>query len=101
MDIGISKQRFYQQQLLRIVLSVALIFAALHVAFHDLDISSNINDAEECQVCRISNVPTDLVAAPALLASLFLLSYVLIVPAFQPPTLRHQHILGARAPPLS
>jgi len=100
MTINTSNRQFYLNHLLRMILSVALVFATFHVVFHELDISNNHSDTEECQFCRINNVPFTLQSVPDLVVPLFLLSSVLIIPAFQQPTLNNKHILGARAPPL-
>lgn len=80
------------------LLVVALMFAAWHVASHDVDIAS---DHEECQACRLNHVPITDLPVLSLLVSLLLASLILVIPAFQRPTQAYRYTLGARAPPLS
>jgi len=101
MNLSTSSQRSDFNHLLRIMLVVLLTFAAWHVASHELDLSSNVSGHAECQVCRLNHVP--LADLPVLVwaSSLFLISFLLAIPASQRTTQSYRYTLGARAPPLS
>ncbi len=101
MNLGTSRQRSGFNHLLRIMLVVLLMFAAWHVASHDLDLLGNISDHSECQVCRLNNVPFADFPVLAWALSLFLISFQLAIPAIQRSTQSCHYTLGARAPPLS
>ncbi len=82
------------------VLAAALVFAAWHVALHDLGTSSDVSSHVECHVCRLSHVPVAELPVLALIVPLVLLSLIHIFPAFQRATQFYRYTLGARAPPL-
>jgi hypothetical protein len=87
---------------LKIILVVLLVSSVWHVASHEIDISSDSHNVEECQVCRLNHIPTT-DGAPVLS-----LTIPLVLLAFVSVTTRQQHYpqfspytLGARAPPQS
>jgi len=86
--------------LLRIMLTVLLVFAAWHVATHDIDISGDLNIDEHCQVCRLTHVPTTDLATLTLILPVFVLSIVPLVSVIQPSTPLYRNPFHARAPPL-
>ncbi len=100
MNLGASRQRSDFNHLLRIMLMVLLMFAAWHVASHDLDLLGNISDHTECQVCRLNNVPLAGLSVLAWALPLFLISFQLAIPAIQRNTQSCRYTLGTRAPPL-
>lgn len=85
---------------IRWLLVLLLIFAAMHVALHDLDSGATDNEHQgECQVCRLNHVPVASLSVPELYAPLQLLVYLQPVIdtaciCSYPP---HHH--QARAPP--
>lgn len=97
----VFRQSTEENRLIRLVLVFALAFAALHVALHDLDVSSGgLDGHDKCQVCRLNHVPIASLPLPSLLAPLQFLTYVLTV-ADTEYQLSHQfHTQWARAPPL-
>lgn len=100
MNDGTSNKHIYHSRMLRITLVVFLVFAAWHVATHDLGIPSDTGEQTQCQVCRLNHVPiTDL---PIFIwaISLFLICLLFTLPAVQRKTQSYRYILGARAPPL-
>lgn len=83
------------------LLVFVLIFAALHVALHDLDISpTGLEHHDECQVCRLNHVPLASLPVPDLHTPLRLLLYkqafISTTYLFSYPPYSRQ----ARAPPL-
>lgn len=95
-------RRTEENRLIRLVLVFALIFAAAHVALHDLDVNDGGLDGHgECQVCRINHAPVASLAPPSHFSPLQLLVYVLSVADsdYQPP--HPFYAQWARAPPLS
>ena len=67
-----------ENRLIRLVLVFALLFAAAHVALHDLDVNAGGLDGHgECQVCRLNHTPAASLAPPLLFAPLQLLVYAL------------------------
>jgi len=81
--------------------ALALVFASVHIAQHDLEESSgNLNYQDECQVCRLSHVPV--ISTPGLppMAFMQVSAHVFQTEASR----RHDDLrfptLGARAPPL-
>lgn len=88
-------------RLLRWVLAFALVFAALHVASHDIDMGGQGQvDDDTCQICRINHVPLASLPLPSLLVPLQLSTYVKpdVVSQFLQTSPHRVH--GARAPPL-
>ncbi len=84
-----------------IILILAMLFAAWHVATHEIDFSGDTTSHEECQVCRIGNVPIVDLAKLILFTPLLLLSSIVIIPAVIRTNQSPRYILGARAPPLN
>jgi len=82
------------------VLLVALVFAAWHVASHDIDTSGDIGSHEECQLCRLNHVSITDLPILTWIVPLLIVSLVLIVPVLQRATQSYRYTLGARAPPL-
>lgn len=86
---------------LRWLLVFVLLFAALHVALHDLDLGhANTEHQGECQVCRLNHVPLASLPVPTLHAPLQILIYsqpvINTAYLFSSPSYSRQ----ARAPPL-
>lgn len=100
MNLGTSSQHSDTSHLLRIMLVALLMFAAWHVASHDLDISNDANNHTECQACRLNHVPLADLPVLSWALSLFLISFLLAIPAIQHTTQSYRYTLGARAPPL-
>lgn len=100
MTLCTSSQQTRLDYLLRIMLTVVLVFAAWHVATHDIDISSDLNIDEHCQICRLNHVPIADLPILAWIASILLLSLVRLVPTHQRSIVSYRNTLGARAPPL-
>lgn len=95
---GTSNRQTYQRYLPQAVLVLALVFAAWHVASHDVTV---LSDPDKCKVCRLNQLPIAIspvisMAAPLLLWSLL----ILVIPALQRPNRPYAYTLGARGPPL-
>ena len=88
-----------ENRLIRLALVLALIFAAAHVALHDLDMNSGGLDSHECQVCRLNHMPAASLAVPSLFAPLQFLAYVLPVADTEYQLSHQSHTPWARAPP--
>lgn len=93
-------QMLVRSRLLRMILSVALVFAALHVSSHELYISNDGGSTQDCQVCHLNKIPFDTPPDFTWVLPLLLLSSILLISAHSQPTQIYRHILGARAPPL-
>ncbi len=93
------RQNTAENRLIRLVLVFALIFAAAHVALHELDMGSGNSD-HHCQVCRLNQMPAASLAAPSLLVPLLLLAHLLPVEDKEYQLSRPFHSQWARAPPL-
>ncbi len=89
-----------ENRLIRLALVLALVFAAAHVALHDLDMNGDGLELHECQVCRLNHMPTASLAVPSLLVPLQLLAYVLPVADTEYQLSHQSHTQWARAPPL-
>jgi len=100
MNLGTSSQNSHTSHLLRIMLVVLLMIAAWHVASHELDHLNNFSEHTECQVCRLNHVPLADLPLLAWALSLFLIRFLLAIPAIQRTTQAYHYTLGARAPPL-
>ena len=83
------------------MLLVTLLFAAWHVASHEIGDANNVSGHKECQVCRISHAPIVDLPIVALIVPLFIISLVLAVQKTNRPAQSFLYVLGARAPPLS
>ena len=59
-----------EHRLIRLVLVFALVFAAAHVASHDLDVGDSRNVDDACQICRLNHVPVASLAASSLFVPL-------------------------------
>ena len=94
-----TKQQTYRERIVRIVLAMALVFAAFHVSLHDLDFSGDVNN-HECQVCRINHVPIADLPTHSLTIPILLLCLILVITVFQQRSQSYHYINGARAPPL-
>ena len=94
-----TRQQTYRERIVRIVLAMALVFAAVHVALHELDSSADIN-SHECQTCRINHLPVADLPTLSLTVPMLLLSLILIITVFQHRSQSHHYINSARAPPL-
>jgi len=82
------------------MLLVTLLFAAWHVASHEIDASNDVSGHKECQVCRLSHVPIVDLPMLTLVVPLLIVSLVLAFPKLKRPTQSYRYTLGARAPPL-
>jgi len=100
MTSGSLFRQTHLNHLLRIGLVLALVFAAWHVALHDINTSSDVSGHEECQACRLNHVPIADLPTLAWFVPLLILSLVLIIPVVQQPCQYYRYSLGARAPPL-
>lgn len=90
-----------ENRLVRLLLVFALVFAAAHVALHDLGLNGDsLGAQDDCQVCRLTLVPVASLAPPSLFIPLQLTAYLLPVKdtEYQLPHLFHAQ--WARAPPL-
>lgn len=95
-------QRTEESRLIRLLLVFAMVFAAAHIALHDLDVNGGGLDGHgECQVCRLNHVPVATIAVASLLVPLQLLAYVLPVADTEYQRSHPFHTQRARAPPLS
>lgn len=88
-----------ENRLLRLVLAFALVFAALHVSLHDMDVEAAGPD-HQCQVCRLNQMPAASVSPSLLLAPLLVLAFVAAVPSDQYHPSILSRVQWARAPPL-
>ena len=100
MTLSTSIKQTRIDYLLRIMLTAVLVFAAWHVATHDIDISGDLNIDEHCQVCRLTHVPTTDLPILAWILPVFIISIVRLVSALQPSTPLYRNSFRARAPPL-
>ncbi len=90
-----------KNRLIRLTLVFVLVFAAAHVALHDLNvIGSGLDVHDECQICRINHVPVASLVTPSLFTPLQLLVHILPVEDTEYHLSRQFHTLWARAPPL-
>ena len=89
-----------KHRLIRLALVFVLIFAAAHVALHDLDIGEGLDGHGECQVCRLNHVPASPLAVLSLLVPLPLLAYVIADKQTERQFSQLFHTQWARAPPL-
>jgi len=90
-----------ENRLIRLVLIFVVLFAAAHVALHNLDLSgSGLDGHDECQVCRLNHVPVASLAPLTLFAPLQLLAYVLTVADSEYQLSHLSHTQWARAPPI-
>ncbi|MDX2424705.1 MAG: hypothetical protein QNK15_00460 [Cycloclasticus sp.] len=90
-----------ENRLIRLVLVFVLIFAAAHVAMHDLDVGGGGLDGHgECQVCRLNHVPAASLLVPSLLTPLLFLVHFLPVEDAEYQLSHLFHTQWARAPPL-
>lgn len=95
------RQNTEQNRLIRLVLVFALMFAAVHVALHGLDISDVGMDGHgECQTCRLNHAPAAPSVAPFLFAPLNFLAHSLPVEDTGYQFSHLFHAQWARAPPL-
>ena len=101
MNAGTSIYKAKLNRTLRIILAMAMLFAAWHVTSHEIDISGEVGSHEECQLCLLSHIPIAHSPALAWFAPLLIFSRILILPIDQRPGQSFRYILGARAPPLS
>lgn len=90
---------FNPSQCLRVVLSLALLFAAWHVTQHDIAFAGQTDAHEECQVCRLTQTPTSAnTVSPALMPLYVLLqlsAVAIVLSSVKTPVQQHR----ARAPP--
>jgi len=100
MNSGTSSKHIYHSRLLRITLVVFLVFAAWHVATHDLGILSDTGEHTQCQACRLNHVPITDLPIFTWAISLFLICLLFTLSAVQHKTQLDRYTLGARAPPL-
>ena len=90
-----------QNRLVRLVLVFALVFAAVHVALHDLDVGSfDLDGQSECQACRLNHTPAAATAAPVPFTPLQFLATVHRIADAEYQTSHSFHPQWARAPPL-
>jgi len=95
------KQNTQENRFIRLFLVFALMFAALHVALHDLDMSSNgLDEHEKCQVCRLNHTPTASLGFPSLYTPLQFLAHLVPVENIEYQLSHTPHAQRARAPPL-
>ena len=100
MNLRTTSKQTRLDHLLRMMLTVLLVFAAWHVSTHDIDISGDLNIDEHCQVCRLTHVPTTDLAILTLILPVFVLSIVRLVSVIKPSTRLYRNSFRARAPPL-
>ena len=87
--------------LIRLALVFVLIFAAVHVALHEVDLGSDgVDGYVECQACRFDQTPTANLVPPSLFVPLLLLGFAITVAAAQPALSHSSAVYLARAPPL-
>jgi len=85
---------------LRVLLALALVVATWHTALHDIDISGDSDSDEQCEVCRLKHSPVDKLSVITDPVPFFLLSLILVLPAFKRSTQTNRYAPCARAPPL-
>lgn len=90
-----------EEHFIGLIIALALVFAAAHVALHDLDVSGGgLYGNDECQVCRLNHVPVASSAPPSLFHPLQLLAQLLPVEVAEYHVSQLFNFLWARAPPL-
>jgi len=95
------RQNTKENRLTRLVLVFALVFASVHVALHDLEVTGGgLNSHGECQACRLNHVPIADSATPLLFEPLQFLLYIIPVVATAYQLLPQFRTQRARAPPL-
>jgi len=85
---------------LRVLLALALVVTTWHVALHEVDIAGDIDSDEQCEVCRLKHSPVDELSVITDPVPFFLLSLILVLPAFKRSTQTDRYPPCARAPPL-
>jgi hypothetical protein len=99
---NLSTQQSRINHWLQMLLVVLLVSSVWHVAIHDIIVSGDINAQEECQVCRLTNIPTtDGVPVLSLIVPLVLLAFISVTSNQQHYPQHSSYTLGARAPPQS
>jgi len=99
MNLNVLQKSARTSYFLRVMLSVVLVFSALHISTHDIDTSGDLDSNEHCQVCRLNHIPiTDF---PPLTLGVPLLALALVhsIPALHQPSRLHLSSFNARAPP--
>jgi len=100
MKLSMSKRHIKSNHWLRIMLIALLLLTIWHTATHDLDISNDLSEHTECQVCRLNHVPVDNLALPTLLVPSVLISLLFSISIIQGTAQSYRYTPGARAPPL-
>jgi len=90
----------HENHLIRLVMVIALLFAALHIALHELDMGSGLDEHDKCQVCRLSHSPATSLPVPSLSSPLQFLIYLAFVNDTKFQVSNSFHAQWARAPPL-
>ena len=85
---------------LRMLLAMVLVVATWHTALHDIDITGDSDSDEQCEVCRLKHSPVDELSVITEPVPFFLLSLILVLPAFKRSTQTNRYTPCARAPPL-
>lgn len=93
-------QKTSSNRWLRTLLALALVVATWHVALHEVDIAGDTESDEQCEVCRLKHSPVDELSVITDPVPFFLLSLILVFPAFKRSTQTHRYTPCARAPPL-
>ena len=100
MNVASSSQKYKLNRMLRIILVLAMSFAAWHVTSHEVDFSGEASGHEECQLCLLSHTPTADFPTFTWFVPLLILSLIMIVPDVHRFGQPLRYILGARAPPI-
>ena len=96
---SILMQQTSSNRWLRVLLALALVVATWHVALHEVDVAGDSSD-EQCEVCRLKHTPVDDLSVITDSVPFFLLSLILVIPAFKRSTQTNRYTPCARAPPL-
>lgn len=86
---------------IRIALMFAWLFAGLHVSLHDWDNTGSPVAHDECQICRINQLPAAPLAAPSVDPPAVTAPVMLLASRDQSPVEPWVRSHRARAPPLS
>ena len=100
MDLNVLNKQTRTGYFLQVMLSVVLLFSALHVSTHDIETSGDLDSQEHCQVCRLNHIPITDLPTLTWIVPLLALTLVHSILVLQQPTKTHLSTFSARAPPL-